>query len=252
MLQPLLSLEGVAPAVSAAQDAIAAVHRHRANRRDFAVTSLEALMRASRASAAVDGADVDVQQPDGLLTASLKIHELLNPDVVETTAATWQRSPLQVMASMHRIAAGAVASHEGQEPGSDVGRPGPGTVGDEHIVSHRLQLLSSIITDRGDLPGPVLAAVVHGELASLQPFGSCDGIIARACSRLVCVSTGLDPRNLSVPEVGWYRFPAKYHEAVAGFATGQPEAVGQWIVMCCQAWEKGATEALSIADAFQR
>ena len=95
------------------------------------------------------------------------------------------------------------------------------------------------------------AAVVHGELLALAPFGEVDGIVARAAARLSVIGSGLDPKGLVVPEVAYFRRQADYQDAAAAFATGEPDGVAQWIVHCCTALETGAREAKSIADAVQ-
>jgi hypothetical protein len=94
----------------------------------------------------------------------------------------------------------------------------------------------------------VLAAVVHGELLTLAPFGLADGVVARAAARLTMIGTGLDPKGLTVPEVAYLRRPERYREAAEGFASGQPDGVRDWVVLCCEAMETGAREAISIAD----
>ena len=99
------------------------------------------------------------------------------------------------------------------------------------------------------VPAPVLAGIAHGELLALSAFGSADGVVARGVSRLVTIASGLDPHGLGVPEVYWLRRADEYRSAVAGFASGHPEAVGVWLTMCCRALEDGAREALSIAEA---
>ncbi|MGB9227875.1 MAG: oxidoreductase, partial [Mycobacterium sp.] len=90
--------------------------------------------------------------------------------------------------------------------------------------------------------------VAHGELLTLQPFGSADGVVARAVARLVTIATGLDPHGLGVPEVIWMRQPAQYRAAASGFADGTPDGVARWLVLCCRAMQAGAQEALSIAE----
>ncbi|BBU20630.1 hypothetical protein MYXE_04190 [Mycobacterium xenopi] len=97
-----------------------------------------------------------------------------------------------------------------------------------------------------------MAAVAHGELLTLAPFGSADGVVARAVSRLVTVATGLDPHGLGVPEVYWMRRAAEYRDAAGGFASGTAEGVRAWVLLCCRALQAGAREALSIADAVAR
>ena len=42
-------------------------------------------------------------------------------------------------------------------------------------------------------PALVPAAVVHGELLAAAPFGTADGVVARAAARLVLLGRGLDP-----------------------------------------------------------
>ena len=50
-------------------------------------------------------------------------------------------------------------------------------------IRERLQGLAALITGGTSVAAPVLSAVVHGELASLRPFGYADGVVARAASR---------------------------------------------------------------------
>ena len=99
------------------------------------------------------------------------------------------------------------------------------------------------------MAAPVLVAVVHGELLALAPFGTADGVVARAAARLSAVAAGLDPKGLAVPEVGHLRHVAEYRRAAEGFATGRPDAVAEWLRHCCAQWEAGAREGVSIADA---
>ena len=105
------------------------------------------------------------------------------------------------------------------------------------------------MTGQTTVPAPVLAAVVHGELLTLAPFTEANGVVARGAARLVTAATGLDPHLLGVPEVTWLRRLGDYRETAARFGTGDPAAIADWIVLCCEAMEAGAAEARSIADA---
>ena len=107
------------------------------------------------------------------------------------------------------------------------------------------------MTGRTQASAPVVAAVAHGELLTLQPFGSADGVVARAVSRLVTIASGLDPHGLGVPEVSWMRQPAAYRDAARGFAGGTSDGVARWLVLCCRAMQAGAQEALSIAETIR-
>ena len=95
---------------------------------------------------------------------------------------------------------------------------------------------------------PVRAAVAHGELLTLAPFGTADGIVARAVSRLVTIASGLDPHGLGVPEVFWMQRSGDYRAAARGFESGTPEGLAAWLVLSGQALRAGAREALAIAE----
>ncbi|MGH3951840.1 MAG: oxidoreductase [Pseudonocardiaceae bacterium] len=237
-LAPLLDLPGVADAVRSAREAVDAVHRHPTNRRGWPTTAAEASVRAARASAAIDGADPEIPAggavDEPVLAGALRVGEALGPML-----PTWERAPMQALARLHVLAAADLVSDPDQmgRPRADVG------------VGRRLDLLCQLVTGGTSVPGAVLAAVVHGELLALQPFGTADGVVARAAARLTMISTGLDPKGLSVPEVACFRRGRRYREAARGFAGGRPDGVRDWLVFSCESVEAGAREATSIADA---
>ncbi|WP_280250081.1 oxidoreductase [Nocardia abscessus] len=240
-LQPLVDLPGVRDAADRARDALAEVHRHKANRRGWPTTAAEAAVRAARSSAAIDGGSTDIpadgRVADPILAGSLRVGQALDGDALRNLVGVWQRAPLQALARLHLLAAADLVEQE-----ETLGRPR----GDSG-VAQRLDLLAQTVLG-SRAPAPVLAAVVHGELLALRPFGTADGVVARAASRLVAVSSGLDPHSLGVPEVFWLRRRQAYLDAAAGFGSGDPEAVGGWVIYCCGAFEDGAREATSIAD----
>jgi hypothetical protein len=145
---------------------------------------------------------------------------------------------MQALAKLHVLAAADLTD------GDALGRPRAGLG-----VTSRLDLLSGLVAGGSKVAGPVLAAVVHGELLALSPFGSADGVVARAATRLTLIATGLDPKGLAVPEVSFMRRAERYRVAAEEFASGEPDGVAGWIVFCCEAIEAGAREATSIADA---
>lgn len=241
-LAPLVDLPGVSEASEAARSALATVHRHPANRRGWATTAAESVLRGARASAGVEGGSVRLDDDGGhddVLASALRVAGELTGESLDRAVAVWTRSPLQELAHLHLLA----ASGPGVEEGT-LGRPRP-----DQGIAERLQGLAELITGGTRVPAPILASVVLGELTALEPFGSADGIVARAAFRLVCVSTGLDPRCLGVPEVTFYRDPAAHLEAAEGFVSGTEEGVTAWLLHCCRALEAGAREATSIADA---
>jgi hypothetical protein len=243
-LAPLLALPGVAAAADQAREALGRAHRHRANLRRWPVTAAEAALRAARASAVLDGGlklderlDASAAS-DPVFAGALRVAQALEGG--ETTlVGVWQRAPLQALARLHMLAAADRVDED------RLGRPRA-----DADVGPRLELLAKIVTGGSGAPAPVIAAVAHGELLTLAPFGSADGVVARAVSRLVTIATGLDPHGLGVPEVSWMRRAADYRDAARGFAAGTPDGIAAWLVLCCRAMRTGAQEALSIADSL--
>ncbi len=238
-LAPLVELPGVAAAVARAREALVAVHNHPVNRRGWAASAAEASVRAARASAALDGAPMDLDGTsvtDPVLAGAVRAAEESG-----RLLGVWQRSPLQALARLHVVAASDLVPAQRRE--DELGRPG-----NSAGISARLALLADLVTGGSSVPAPVLVAVVHGELLALAPFPSANGVVARAAARLTAVAAGLDPKGLAVPEVGHLRRAAEYRTAAAGFATGSREGLAGWLLHCCAQWEAGASEGLSIAD----
>ena len=242
-LGPILALPGVAEAADRARKGLEEVHRHKTNRRGWPATATEASVRGARASASIAGGsldlplDGDVQDP--ILAGALRVSAALDGDALTATVSNWQRAPLQVLARLHVLAAAGLV-----DDADELGRPRA-----EPGVGERLDAIAQLVTGGTNVPAPVLAAVVHGELMSLAPFGHGDGVIARAASRLISTATGLDPHNLGVPEVYWLKRRKAYLAALDGFTAGTSEGVANWVMTCCGALETGAQEALGIANA---
>lgn len=235
-LAPLVDLPGVADAVTRAREALVTVHNHPVNRNGWPATAAEAGLRAARASAALDGARLDrpgATVVDPVLAGAVRVAEQFG-----RLLAVWRTAPLQALARLHLLAAADLT------PEAELGRPGTSAGS-----TARLALLAELVTGATAVPAPVLAAVVHGELLTLAPFPSANGVVARAAARLTAVTSGLDPRALGVPEVGHLRSGETYRQAAAGFVGGTPAGLTTWLLHCCSQWEAGAREALSIAAA---
>jgi len=240
-LAPLLDLPGVRDASAAARAAIDRLLGHKVLRRESAGVSTESALRGARASAALEGVDVPLAElrsgavTDPVVQGALRVSAGLG-SMVET----WSRAPGQVLARLHLLAAADLA-----DP-ADLGRPAP-------PAAARLSVLFSVITGTTAAPAVLVAALVHGELAALAPFGSADGIVARAAGRLTVITRGLDPKSVSVPEVGFAELgTSAYAQALSGFASGTPAGVAGWLVHCCRATEHGALEGLAICESLLR
>ncbi len=242
-LAPLVDLPGVAEASEAARAAVARAHRHRVNLRGWPETAAEASVRAARASSVLDGGSLSMSadgQPDAVLAGALRVAESLEGGAT-ALVGVWKHAPLQAIARIHALAAADLTDPDA------LGRPRP-----DPDVGRRLELLGDIVTSGTRVPAPVLAAVAHGELLTLAPFGVADGVVARAVARLIGITSGLDPHGLGVPESYWMRESSDYRAAARGFASGTPDGLAVWLITSCLALEDGAREALAIAEAASK
>ena len=237
----LLDLPGVREASDAAREGIDRLLRHKVLRRESAGVSTESALRGARASAALEGVDVPLADlragnvEDPLVQGALRVSAGLG-SMVET----WSRAPGQVLARLHVLAAADLVD------AGELGRPAP-------HAGPRLSGLFSLATGTTSAPAVLIAALVHGELAALAPFGTADGIVARAAGRLTGVTRGLDPKAVSVPEVGFAELgPEAYADALDGYASGTAPGVAGWLVHCCRATEHGALEGLAICESLLR
>jgi len=198
-------------------------------------------MRAARASAALDGAPIAPSAADAVtdprLAGAVRVAEESG-----RLLGVWRTSPLQALARLHVVAAADLVPVERHE--AELGRPRTGDG-----VTARLSLLADLVTGATAVPAPVLVAVVHGELLTLEPFTSANGVVARAAARLTAVAAGLDPKGLAVPEVGHLRRAIEYRTAATAFAGGSTDGLTAWLLHCCAQWVAGAREGLSIAEA---
>ncbi len=239
-LAPLLALPGVADAAEQAREALGRAHRHKANLRGWPVTAAEAALRAARASSVLDGGALQLDESttsNPVFAGALRVAQALEGGA-GALVSVWQRAPLQALARLHSLAAADLVDED------QLGRPRT-----EPDVAARLDLLSRLVLGATSVPAPVLAAVAHGELLTLAPFGSADGVVARGVGRLVTIASGLDPHGLGVPEVYWMRRAADYRKAADGFASGTEAGLTDWLLTSCRALQGGAREALSIAEA---
>ncbi len=252
-------------------------------RRLAAQARAESLVRAARASAALDGAELPLDRVRELVGAqgietvagpgaavgSSAISDPVRDAVVRAlrvTAAAAEigpilaTAPLQALARLHLGAAPAAASTAAADR-PDIGRPRPGGTPPRDLVdlgpapsgpalAERLDALGRLIRQPSTAPALVVAAIAHGELLALRPFTSGNGLVARALARALTVERGLDPTGVAVPEVGLLAGgPAGYVGAAAAYTSGTAEGVALWLRTCAEAVVLGAGEGRLVADA---
>lgn len=226
-------LEGVVSGFAAARDGIDAMLRDRGLRSTAPELTTESLLRGAHASAVLAGSTSsldDVRRGEGDATAQAALRlsvELLG------LAPVLARAPVQALARLHTVAAG------GTVPEDRLGRPR-----DAAALARLREALA--VLDEGR-PALLTAAVLHAEVATGEPFGSADGLVARATERLVLVGSGLDTKSLLVPEAGHLAHRAAYESNLRAYATGGRAGLQAWLVYCAEAYAAGA-EASPLRD----
>ncbi|MFC9325065.1 oxidoreductase [Kitasatospora sp. NPDC057015] len=284
-LAPLAELPGVPEAVAEVRKSVDRLYGHRVMRRRASEVTSEAALRGARASAALDGADwpleevrrrtdfgadADARTVGAALRVSAEAGQLLS---------VWRHSPLQVLARLHLLAAGDGAEAAGRPRRAGEGaealfplevKPAEGMAGAAGPIADlppapgaeeataRLDQLSTLLVARAEgagakAPALVVAAVVHGELLALRPFGSHNGVVARAAQRIVLIAEGLDPKAICPAEVGLAELGSEaYRRALGGYLTGTADGMAAWIDHCGQALRLGVRESTAVCEAMQR
>lgn len=255
MTDPLASvadLPGVAAAVDAARTAVDDLRRHRVLRRYAERVASESALRGARASAALDGVDrplASLRQRVAAEAVTTGEDEPVVQGALRVAAegpslrGTWGRAPLQVLARLHTLAAAGLV---GDDRHDSLGRP-------THEAAPRLTALGEILTVPTGAPALVVAAVVHGEVATMGAFPVGAGLVARAASRLTLAARGLDPTAVSVPEVGHLELGREaYLDALRGYAGGGPAGLTAWVLHCAAAVVLGAREGVAVCESIQR
>jgi hypothetical protein len=214
--------------MAATRDGIDALLRDRGLRRTTPDLTGESLLRGAHASAVLEGSDASLELVrDGgggpMALAAVRLSsELLG------LLPTLSTSPLQALARMHTLAAKGVADD------ADLGRPR------DADSAARLRDLARTLVAPTTAPALVVAAVVHADLATSAPFGSHNGLVARAAERLVLAARGVDAKSLVVPEAGHLVLRREYESNLRGYRDGGTDGVHAWLLYAAEAYAKGA------------
>jgi len=208
--------------------------RDRGMRQTTPEQTAESLLRGAHASGVLEGSTSTIEQvrdggADEIAQAALRVSTgvLALVPIIAT-------SPLQAFARLHALAGKGVVDED------ELGRP----VNAE--AAARLNgLAETLLTST--VPAMLVAALVHAELATVGPFASHNGIVARAAERLVLVSRGVDPASVVVPEAGHRALRPAYESNLRGYAVGGRNGMHSWLLYAPQAYSAG-TEASPLKD----
>lgn len=237
-LASLLDLPEIAEAAANARDSVDRLLGHRTLRRNSGPVSAESVLRGARASAALEGSDYDLEDVrSGTLTDPVLQGALRVGGGLGQLVDIWQRAPAQALAKLHTLAAAGVVGD-------------PNLLGRPQSDAARLNLMTQLLSVT-TAPAVIVSAVVHGELLAMNAFAGPNGLVARAAARLTLIARGIDPKGVSVPEVGHLGRGPEYVGAANAYATGTPDGVRAWLKHCCLAVSLGADEGWEICEGFQ-
>ncbi|MCZ4497505.1 MAG: oxidoreductase [Marmoricola sp.] len=230
----LTALEGVPSGLASARDGIDAMLRDRGMRKTYPEQTGESLLRGAHASAVLEGSSSTLEEiragdADEVARAALRVSTglLALVPVIAT-------SPLQAFARLHALAG------KGDVAEDTLGRP----VGPE--AAARIGGLAETLLAT-TVPGLLVGALVHAELITVAPFGSYNGLVARAAERLVLVARGVDPASVVVPEAGHLELRAAYESNLRGYREGGRGGLHSWLLYAGEAVSKGV-EASPLND----
>jgi hypothetical protein len=270
-LERIAALPGVPEAVDRARDACTTLRWHPGLRRHADQARAEAAVRAVRSSAALAGARL----PLDLVRDVARGAAAFPPDAAGRTAQGvlrahaeaeallpgWERSPLRALARLHVVAAAGLVpdaalgrprlAAEVPGDGADLltasGRPLPAP--DAQQLPGRLAALTDLLAAPRSVPALVVAGLVHAEIATLRPFVTANGTVARALCRALVVGRGLDPTGVVVWEAGLLAAGPPYPLALAGYGRGSADGVTTWLTLFARSIVDGAAEGSEVADA---
>lgn len=226
----LTELEGVPSAFAAARDGIDALLRDRGLRRTSPDQTTESLLRGAHASGVLEGSTSSLEevregQGDDVAQAAVRVST-----GVLTLVPVLGTSPLQAFARLHSMAGKGVVEDE------RLGRP----VSAE--AAERLNALATTLSTTS-VPALIVAALVHAEIATLAPFASHNGIVARAAERLVMVARGVDPASVVVPEAGHLALRPQYESNLRGYRDGGRSGLHSWLLYAAEAVTAGVEQS---------
>jgi hypothetical protein len=226
----LMELEGVPSAFTAARDGIDALLRDRGLRRTSPDQTGESLLRGAHASGVLEGSDTsleEVRTGAGDETAQAAVRVSTGVLALVPVIGT---SPLQAFARLHALAGKGVVDDD------RLGRPVSA------VAADRLSALATTLSGTS-VPALVVAALVHAEIATVAPFASHNGIVARAAERLVMVARGVDPASVVVPEAGHLALRPQYESNLRGYRDGGRAGLHSWLLYAAEAVTAGVEQS---------
>ena len=234
---------------AAAADARAAVDRlltSRVLRRQSAEVSVEAGLRSARASAALDGVDIPLDElrtegsADPVIQGALRVSAQLGG-----LRDTFIRAPRQVLARLHVLAAADLTTAGAARAPAGRGRLGRGRP-PARGAGGAARAADESARRRRRRGGAWRAA----RAAPFERRQRASWRAARPGSS--CSRAGSIPRRSPHPTSATSSCATSTRAPLQGYATGGADGLAAWVPHCCHAIELGARDSLAICEALAR
>lgn len=252
----LAALPDVAAELTAGRTAVDQLLWNRTARGRGRGLAAESALLGAWADAAFEGAEV----PQDSLRAGVLEDSPVGRTAVRTlamyaeipgAAEVLTSAPMQALARLHAVVSVDAPGEPGRPRRADevVDPLRLRTAVPAGAAADRLASLGPLLTGGTEAPALALAAVVHAEVAVVQPFDSGSGLVARALTRTVLRALGVDPDGWSMPEAGFRMLGRpQYVTALRGYASGDVAGVTGWLITHARAVAAGAQAAAERAE----
>lgn len=207
-LAHLARLEGVPSALAAALAAVDGVLRDRGLRTVDVADVAAAAWTSSRAAVRL----TEEPEPDAAAAMVRMYAEV--PAIAELARS----APAQALARLHAVWG------RGLLPDNELG-----VVRSDPDTAERLRALQDMLTGPTEAPALLVAAVVHAELWTLQPFRAGSWAVALGMEQAVVIGSGVDPRAV-VPLAAGHAAAGDHAASLRAYATGTVDGVRGWLL----------------------
>ena len=250
-LNNLLAIPGIAGECETTLKAIDELMWNRTVRRHKEVLIPYTRRIAGFATAALDGAQMPkdpTMEPEVSPMGSLSDQGLLVTAEADLQRLAFRTEPLKVLARLHTF----VSTEE------DRGRPRTtnevndplrlGSLPPHEVLQERMSQLVDLVID-SKVSSILVAAIAHGEIATMRPFTQGSYLVARASTRLILSARDVDNDGLVMSEYGAFLLgrPA-YVKALTGYISGTREGVAAWVAWQGEAIRRGIDMAKELAE----
>ena len=251
-LQTLLDIEGIAQACADSLKSIDELMWNRTVRRHKEYLIPYCRRISGYATASLDGAQMPndpTMEPEASPMGELADAGLLVTAEADLQTLAFKSEPMKVWARLHTFASSEENRGQPRASNEVIDPLRLGNLPPHEVLQERLTQLTDVILN-SKAPAVLVAAIAHGEIATLRPLHEGSYLVARATVRLVLAARDVDPDGLVMSEYGAQLLGRPtYVKALNAYMSGTREGISAWVEWQGQAIAKGVemTEKLAVS-----